>query len=602
MAWADNPIVQTNYTADPAPMVYDGKVYLYTSHDEDVTLKNFFTMNDWRLYSTIDMVNWTDHGSPASYKTFSWGTGDAWAPHGIERNGKFYLYVPINNSTGSKIGVAVADSPMGPFKDALGKALISSGSGNIDPTAFIDDDGQAYLYWGNPDLWYVKLNADMISYQGNPTKVNLTTAGFGTRSKTDRATAYEEGPWFYKRNSLYYIVFPADSTPEKISYTTSNGPLGPWTFGGDIMAKQTGATGSFTNHPGVIDYKGKSYFFYHNAALPGGGGFKRSVCVEEFSYSADGKIPTIQMSSQGPAPVATLNPFVQVEAETIAFSSGLKTETCSDSGGGQNVTAISNGDYIKVRNVDFADGVKSFDARVSSSASNAKIELRLDSQTGTLLGTCDVSGASSWTTKTCAVSGATGKHDLFLRFTGGSGDLFKFNWWKFTGSTSPNGGTGGASGGGAGGAAGGGGGTGGVANLGGRSNGGAGGGSNPLGGSGPTPGGSAGASNATGGVGMASGGTTSAGGAPGQGGTPSTGGASVALGGSGTSSSTGGSVNASGGSVASAGREPSGDDSSGASCSWRQGGMNPRGAYIAAGLLVGLAWRRRSKKARRGIS
>src|SRR3954462_7415762 len=132
-AVADNPIVQTSYTADPAPLVYDGRLYLYTSHDEDVTVNNFFTMNDWLLYSTVDMVNWTDYGSPAGYKTFSWGTGDAWAPQGISRNGKFYLYVPLNNATGSKVGVGVATTALGPFMDPLGKALAQSGSGNIDP-------------------------------------------------------------------------------------------------------------------------------------------------------------------------------------------------------------------------------------------------------------------------------------------------------------------------------------------------------------------------------------------------------------------------------------------------------------------------------------
>src|SRR6188768_3196542 len=98
-AKADNPIVQTFYTADPAPMVHDGRLYLYTSHDEDVTVKDFYTMNDWRLYSTVDMVNWTDHGSPAGLKNFSWGTDNAWAPQGISRNGKFFLFVPLNNST-----------------------------------------------------------------------------------------------------------------------------------------------------------------------------------------------------------------------------------------------------------------------------------------------------------------------------------------------------------------------------------------------------------------------------------------------------------------------------------------------------------------------
>src|SRR5512147_2462675 len=190
-AFADNPIVQTNYTADPAPMVHEGRLYLYTTHDEDVTVKDFFTMNDWRLYSTVDMVNWTDHGSPLSYKDFTWGRGDAWAGQCIPRNGKFYFYVPMNNASGAKIGVAVADGPTGPFTDPLGKALISTGTGDIDPTVFIDDDGQAYLYWGNPNLWYVRLNEDMISYAESPTKVSLTTDGFGIPSNLNRATTYQ---------------------------------------------------------------------------------------------------------------------------------------------------------------------------------------------------------------------------------------------------------------------------------------------------------------------------------------------------------------------------------------------------------------------------
>ncbi|WP_437518576.1 family 43 glycosylhydrolase [Sorangium sp. So ce1099] len=435
-ARADNPIVQTSYTADPAPMVHEGRLYLYTSHDEDVSVNNFYTMNDWRLYSTTDMVNWTDHGSVASYRTFSWGTGDAWAPQGIARNGKYYLYVPLNNATGARIGVGVSDNVAGPFMDPLGRHLAQSGSGNIDPTVFIDDDGQAHMYWGNGTLRHVKLNSDMISTSGSITNVPLS--------------GFVEGPWFYKRGSLYYLVYAASDRTEKISYATSNSPTGPWTIRGDIM----GAGRTFTNHAGIVDYKGHSYFFYHNSALPGGGDFKRSVCVEEFTYGADGSIPRLMMSTTGPSAVDTLNPFSQVEAETIAFSSGLKTEVCTDTGAGMNVTSISNGDYIKVKDVEFLDGVTSFEARVSSSASDAKIELHLDSETGTLLGTCDVSGASSWTTKTCAVSGGSGKHDLFLKFVGGNGDLFKFNWWRFTGPTMPDGGGGGGGAGGSDGAGG----------------------------------------------------------------------------------------------------------------------------------------------------
>lgn len=428
-AWADNPIVQTNFTADPAPMVHDGRLYLYTSHDEDVTVDNFYTMIDWRLYSTKDMVNWTDHGSPAGLHTFSWSTDSAWAPQGIARNGQYYLYVPLNNNTGARIGVAVSDNVVGPYMDPLGKELAASGSGNIDPTVFIDDDDQAYMYWGNGTLRYVRLNEDMISYSGPVTNVDLP--------------GFTEGPWLYKRESLYYMIYAGHmgGGNEKISYATSDSPTGPWTVRGDVMA----AGQIFTNHPGIVDYQGRSYFFYHNGDLSGGDGFKRSVCVEEFTYGPDGSIPEITMTKQGPDPIATLNPFEQVEAETIANSSGLKTEDCDDSGGGLNVTAISNGDYIKVKNVDFVDGATSFAARVASANGSAAIELRLDSETGLLLGTCDVSGASSWTTVTCPVSGGSGTHDLFLRFSGDGDELFKFNWWKFDGPTMPTstGGTGG---------------------------------------------------------------------------------------------------------------------------------------------------------------
>lgn len=441
---ADNPIVQTLYTADPAPLVYDGRVYVYTSHDEDTLVNDFFTMNDWRLYSSKDMVNWTDHGSPLGFKSFSWSNGDAWAGQVVQRNGKFYYYVPVNQNGGKVIGVAVADTPLGPFKDPIGKPLVTSDCGTIDPTVFIDDDDQAYLYWGNPSLCYVKLNTDMISYSGKVEHVPMTTASFGVRTKTDRVTSYEEGPWFYKRQGRYYLVFAGGPISEHIAYSTSAGPTGPWTYAGVIMPTE-GA--SFTNHAGVIDFEGKSYFFYHNGALQGGGGFHRSVCVEEFSYGADGKIPQIKMSKTGPSPIATLDPYQTNEAESMAWESGIETERCSE--GGMNVTSISSGDYIKVKNVDFGTGATSFAARVAASESGGTIQIRVGSQTGTLIGSCTVpasGGLQSWTNVTCPVTLTKGITDVFFVF-GGTG-TFSFNHWQFTGSGGASGaaGAGGASG------------------------------------------------------------------------------------------------------------------------------------------------------------
>jgi MYXO-CTERM domain-containing protein len=566
---ADNPIVQTNYTADPAPFVHNGTLYVYTTHDEDVIVDNFFTMNDWRVYSSTDAVNWTDHGSPLSYTDFSWSNGEAWAAQVTYRDGMFYFYVAVSHS----IGVAVSDSPTGPFEDPLGRALVTSDCGDIDPTVFIDDDGQAYLYWGNPDLCYVTLNEDMISYSGSVQHVPMTTESWGVRSDTDRATSYEEGPWFYNREGLYYMVFAAGPISEHIGWATSPGPTGPWTYGGVLMPTEGS---SFTNHPGVADYKGKSLFFYHNGALPDGGGYHRSVCVEEFTYGADGSIPQLSMTTEGATAVDVLNPFAQTEAETIAWESGIETEVCSE--GGMNVTDISNGDYIKVKEVEFGAGATSFEYRVASGSGGGAIELHLDSENGTLVGTCPVDstgGDQTWATQSCTVSDATGKHDLFLRFTGGG---FKFNWWQFTGPGDPGtGGTGGTSA------------TGGAAGSGG---------SEPTGGAVDTGGGGgvivSGGTSATGGEvatgGISNSGGSQAGGTSGTGGVIATGGStatggSLQTGGTTTIGATGGNVSTGGAMTATGGISPAGGSMGGGTGTAAGGQIGAGGSTAAGGTL-----------------
>jgi beta-xylosidase len=426
-ATADNPIVQTIYTADPAPFVHNGRVYLFTGHDEDGSTT--FNMRDWRLFSSADMVNWQHHGSPMSLATFKWARADAWAGHVAFRNGKYYWYVPVTRRGGGyAIGVAVSQNITGPFTDALDRPLVENGQ--IDPAIFIDDDGQAYMYWGNPDLWYVKLNEDMVSYSGSPTKIPLTPAGFGTRSgNAQRPTTFEEAPWVYKRKGLYYLIYAANCCSEDIRYSTGPSPTGPWTYRGVIMPQQGR---SFTNHPGIIEFQNQSYFFYHNGALEGGSGYTRSVAVERFNYNPDGTIPTLQMTTDGAPQIGTMNPYMRQEAETIAWASGVETENSTE--GGINIYAISNGDYIKVKGVAFGAGAKSFTARVASATKGGNIELHLNNISGPLIGTCTVSGTGgrqTWMTVNCPVTGASGTHDLFFRFTGGSGELFSFDWWQF---------------------------------------------------------------------------------------------------------------------------------------------------------------------------
>jgi hypothetical protein len=415
---AQNPIIQTKFTADPAPMVYKDTVFLYTGHDENDATG--FKMLNWMLYTTTDMVNWTDHGAVASLKDFSWAPENgAWAAQCIERNGKFYLYAPIHNKG---IGVLVSDSPYGPFKDPLGKPMIFQSFNDIDPTVFIDDDGQAYLYWGNPDCWFVKLNKDMISYSGDIVKLQ------------PRLQTYQEGPWFYKYNHMYYLAFASTCCPEGIGYAISDQPTGPWTYKGSIMDGDQRSSG---NHPGIINYKGNSYVFGFNYALNYAltkvHRERRSVCLAKLTYNPDGTIQKLPFWSDiGVEPLGTINPYAHNEAETINIESGISTE--KDSVAGMYITNINRSAYVRVRGVDFARGAKLFKANTASVLSGGAIELRLDKPDGSVLGICKVKntgGFNKWATQSIRIKKIKGVHDLYFVFKCNNDHLFNFNWWQF---------------------------------------------------------------------------------------------------------------------------------------------------------------------------
>ncbi len=432
-ARAQNPIIQTNYTADPAPMVYNDTLFLYTSHDEDDALG--FKMQNWLLYTSTDMVNWTDHGVVASLKDFKWVNNDngAWAVQCIERNGKFYLYCPMPSGVG--IGVLVADSPYGPFKDPLGKPLIKNSNHDIDPTILIDYDGQAYMYWGNPKVYYVKLNEDMISYSGEIIQEPTTPKN------------YQEGPWVWKRSGHYYLAYASTCCPEGIGYAMSNSPTGPWEYKGMIVDASEKTRG---NHPGIIEYKGKWYCFGHSYDLLKLTTSKfyerRSVDMDEIEYNPDGTIQNRHYwSDEGAEQVGTLNPFKRVEAETMAWSEGVKTRFETEWEGdfewarGKKIadrlflTSIHNGDYTMVKGVDFSEGVTSVDVSVAS-LYGGKIEIHIDKIDGPIIATVDVNTLREggiWRTITTHVKNIKGVHDLFFVFMGEK-DLFNFDWWKFS--------------------------------------------------------------------------------------------------------------------------------------------------------------------------
>jgi len=284
---AGNPIVVDMYTADPAPLVHGDTLYIYTGHDEQKRNQDGFLMNDWYCFSTKDMVNYEKHGPLLSWKDFKWAKGDAFAAHVIERNGKFYWYVSVRHKDirvheGFAIGVAVSDSPTGPFKDAIGEALITDETPNsvvlnIDPAVYIDDDGQAYLFWGswNAGRW-VKLKDNMVELDGDV--------------QTLEAHNFFEAPFIHKKDDTYYLTYAAHY-PSTTEYSVSKSITGPWEYKGVLNER---LPKSETNHQGITQFKGSWYFIYHNAQAPGGGVYRRSVCVDKLEYNPDGTIKKIE--------------------------------------------------------------------------------------------------------------------------------------------------------------------------------------------------------------------------------------------------------------------------------------------------------------------
>ncbi len=416
--FAQKIVITTNYTADPAPYVHGDTVYLYTTHDEDNA--DGFMMYDWLLHTSTDMVNWTSHGAVASLGDIKWTskTNGAWAEQVIERDGKWFMYVPIH---GNGISVLVADNPYGPFKEPLNKALVWQREhwNDIDPTVWIDDDGQAYMYWGNPELYMIKLNKDMISTQGS-----IVTY--------PKIKDYQEGPWVYKHGNNYYMTFASTCCAEGIGYAMSDKITGPWTYKGDIMPHSSRSNG---NHPGIIDFKGKSYVFGLNYELwrykseKMGQKFqhkeRRSVGLSEMKYNADGTIQKIDFwPDNGVAQLEDFDPYKRVEAETMSWGEDVRVRK-SGTAGNTVITNLSEGKYTKISGVEFGDaGAESFSASVLSVKKASSITVRLDKVNGEIVGKAEFSADGL---VTVPLTGAVGKHDVFFVFAGD----FEADYWEF---------------------------------------------------------------------------------------------------------------------------------------------------------------------------
>ena len=274
----------------------------------------------------------------------------------------------------------------------------------------------------------------MISYSGDIVKVPMTEESFGKRegNVAERPTLYEEGPWLYKHKDWYYLLWAGGPIPEHLGYSMSKSPVGPWKYGGTLMPTEGG---SFTNHPGIVDYKEATYLFYHNGALPGGGGFTRSVCVQKAEFNKDGTLVPMKMAAGIEKGLETLNPYRKTEAETMAFSEGMNADENKEVG--VFVNAMKDGAYIKVKGVDFRkEGASKFSARVGTTHNGGvTMEVRLDSPQGDLLTTVNVpmtGGDDRWALVSSDVANVSGVHDLYFVCKGRKpGRLMYFDYWLF---------------------------------------------------------------------------------------------------------------------------------------------------------------------------
>ncbi|MDF2540619.1 MAG: hypothetical protein K0S47_337 [Herbinix sp.] len=314
---SENPVISTIFTADPSAHVWeDGKIYIYASHDMDPA-RGCDLMDRYHVFSSEDMVNWTDEGEILRAEEVSWGRpegGFMWAPDCAYRNGTYYFYYPHPSGEWTstwKVGVATSTKPASDFKDQ-GYIEGLGGFGMIDPCVFIDDDNRAYMYYGGASMCKGgELNDDMMS---------LKTEMVDMEGLED----FHEATWVFKRNGLYYLTY-ADNNPgaNQMRYATSENPLGPWTYRGVFLEP----TGCDTSHGSVVEYKGQWYLFYHNQAISGQGNL-RSVCIDYLYFNEDGTIKMVEqtgegVNSVGEAPIP--NPNKKIYRATDALLGGGAT-------------------------------------------------------------------------------------------------------------------------------------------------------------------------------------------------------------------------------------------------------------------------------------
>lgn len=395
IGFAQNPIIRNQYSADPSARVFGDRVYVYPSHDilapEGVTRKDWFCMEDYHVFSSENLIDWTDHGVILEQNKVPWvlpNSYSMWAPDCIERNGKYYFYFPstpkdtLATRRGFTIGVAVADTPTGPF---LPQTSPIKGVRGIDPNVFIDKDGQAYLYWSQGNIFGAKLKENMLELDSEvKTLGNLPSKGL------------KEGPYVFERNGIYYMTYPhVENKIERLEYAISDNPLGPFKVMGVIMDESP--TGCWTNHHSIIEFKNQWYLFYHHNDYSPTFDKARSIRADSLSFNSDGAIKKVIPTLRGVG-ITNADKEIQIDRYSKISEKGVSiafVDPLNNFKGWKTVLNSSDG-WIQYDAVDFGKkALKSVVVKAMSSTGGV-LQIRTKGINGELIAEVKIPASTDW--------------------------------------------------------------------------------------------------------------------------------------------------------------------------------------------------------------
>ena len=394
---AQNPIIRDQFSADPTARVFNNKVYVYPSHDivpPEGQRQDWFCMEDYHVFSSENLTDWTDHGVIVTQNKVPWVRPDSysmWAPDCVERNGKYYFYFPSapKGGMGFGVGVAIADSPEGPF---VCESEPIKGINGIDPCVLLASDGNAYIFWGNGRCAKLKDNMKEIADDTPKEKVKWGEREFemyGVNCLKGLPNRQAEGPFAFEYNGNYYLTYPyVRENTEVLGYAMSKNPMGPYEYKGLIMAEHE--NGCWTNHHSIINYKGQWYLFYHHNDFSPRDDKRRSVCIEKLYFNADGTIKEVKPTMRG---VGINKATEKIEIDRFSAASNDVTTHLIDTINtfrSYEATLPVKGSWMRYNDIDFSCITDGYIIVKAKASENTKFFIREKAANGKIIAKVDL--------------------------------------------------------------------------------------------------------------------------------------------------------------------------------------------------------------------